>query len=179
LTSLKTETFAYLYIRGKAHADDIDNFVDNWHQGGTGLALHEFLGLSRDQYARWVENPNSLHSVRAARARQASNLLKYSSDPTRLQIILILSDGESQVRGEDLDVSPTTVSRHLASLRVAGMIGSRRQGKYKIYRLTENGKKLAKAVKMFLLVPDKPVHVGGHGPLGGSGGGRRRAAQTG
>ncbi|WP_280332083.1 hypothetical protein [Nocardia wallacei] len=35
----------------------LDDLVDEWHTrgGGPGLELHEFLGMSRGEYARWVE----------------------------------------------------------------------------------------------------------------------------
>lgn len=32
--------------------------IDDWHAGaGSHLELHEYLGLSWEQYKRWVENP--------------------------------------------------------------------------------------------------------------------------
>jgi len=35
--------------------------VDRWHEmHGDGVPLHEFLGMTHDEYARWVENPSKL-----------------------------------------------------------------------------------------------------------------------
>lgn len=37
--------------------DDIDDFIYEWHAGNYDCSLHEFLGMSEQQYALWVENP--------------------------------------------------------------------------------------------------------------------------
>lgn len=41
----------------------IDEMVDDWHYGGwdAEMTLAEFLGLTDEQYARWAEDPGSLH----------------------------------------------------------------------------------------------------------------------
>ena len=68
-------------------------------------------------------------------ARRASILLKHVSDPTRLQVILILSEGERHVGAlcAQLSQSQPAVSHHLALLRVSGLIESRREGKHNFY----------------------------------------------
>ena len=55
-------------------------------------------------------------------ARRASILLKHVSDPTRLQVILILADGERHVGAlcSQLSQSQPAVSHHLALLRHGG-----------------------------------------------------------
>jgi DNA-binding transcriptional ArsR family regulator len=82
-------------------------------------------------------------------ARRASILLKHVSDPTRLQVILILSDGERHVGAlcAQLSQSQPAVSHHLALLRHGGIIAPRRQGKNNFYSLTDTGTDLAKVVK--------------------------------
>lgn len=86
---------------------------------------------------------------RHAQARQASILLKHVSDPTRLQVILILSDGEQHVGAlcSRLNQSQPAVSHHLALLRHGGIISPRRQGKNNFYSLTDAGGNLAKVVR--------------------------------
>ena len=86
---------------------------------------------------------------RALQARRASVLLKHVSDPTRLQVILILSEGERHVGAlcEQLSQSQPAVSHHLALLRHGGIIAPRRQGKNNFYSLTETGESLAGVVK--------------------------------
>ena len=74
---------------------------------------------------------------RLQQARRASILLKHVSDPTRLQVILILSEGERHVGAlcSQLSQSQPAVSHHLALLRVAGLIAPRKAGKHNFYRL--------------------------------------------
>jgi len=86
---------------------------------------------------------------RFQQARRASILLKHVSDPTRLQVILILADGERHVGAlcAQLSQSQPAVSHHLALLRHGGIIAPRRQGKNNFYSLTETGSDLARVVK--------------------------------
>jgi DNA-binding transcriptional ArsR family regulator len=89
---------------------------------------------------------------RLQHAKRASILLKHVSDPTRLQVILILSQGEQHVGAlcEQLSQSQPAVSHHLALLRHGGIIAPRRQGKNNFYSLTETGTELAKVVHTLL-----------------------------
>src|ERR1700690_2736254 len=82
-------------------------------------------------------------------AQRASMLLKHVSDPTRLQVILTLSEGERHVGAlcDQLHQSQPAVSHHLALLRHGGIIAPRRQGKNNFYSLTDTGTDLAKVVK--------------------------------
>ncbi|MBX6313879.1 MAG: winged helix-turn-helix transcriptional regulator [Isosphaeraceae bacterium] len=86
---------------------------------------------------------------RLQKAKQASILLKHVSDPTRLQVILILAEGERHVGAlcEQLSQSQPAVSHHLALLRHGGIIAPRRQGKNNFYSLTETGTALAHVVQ--------------------------------
>src|SRR4051812_29517606 len=83
------------------------------------------------------------------RAQRAAILLKQVSDPTRLRVITMLSEGERHVGGlcGELDQSQPAVSHHLALLRHGGIIIPRRQGKNNFYSLTETGEHLAGIVK--------------------------------
>ena len=89
---------------------------------------------------------------RFQQARRASTLLKHVSDPTRLQVIIILSEGERHVGAlcDHLSQSQPAVSHHLALLRHGGIISPRRQGKNNFYSLTDSGAKLAVVVKSLL-----------------------------
>jgi DNA-binding transcriptional ArsR family regulator len=85
-------------------------------------------------------------------ARRASILLKHVSDPTRLQVILILSEGERHVGAlcAQLSQSQPAVSHHLALLRHGGIIAPRRQGKNNFYSLTDTGTALAEVVRRLI-----------------------------
>ena len=62
---------------------------------------------------------------------RAAVRLKQVSDPTRLQVILMLSEGERHVGGlcGELSQSQPAVSHHLALLRHGGIIAPRRGGR--------------------------------------------------
>ncbi|MFC1523289.1 ArsR/SmtB family transcription factor [Thermodesulfobacteriota bacterium] len=64
--------------------------------------------------------------------------LKALSDETRLRILALLSMGELCVCDliAVLCIPQSTISRHLAYLRDAGLIADRRHGKWMFYRLT-------------------------------------------
>ena len=62
------KTFLDLVLTGEAHQDDIDDFVDQWHEGNTSCSLAEFLGMSDDEYALWVEKPSALNLILQAHA---------------------------------------------------------------------------------------------------------------
>ena len=36
---------------------DIHDEIDSWHKSSIDMELHEYLGLTKEQYAKWVENP--------------------------------------------------------------------------------------------------------------------------
>jgi DNA-binding transcriptional ArsR family regulator len=86
---------------------------------------------------------------RLKQAQRAAILLKQVSDPTRLQVILLLAEGEKHVGAlcDDLNQSQPAVSHHLALLRHGSIIAPRRQGKNNFYGLTDAGEKLASVVK--------------------------------
>jgi DNA-binding transcriptional ArsR family regulator len=88
-------------------------------------------------------------AARLKQAQRASMLLKHVSDPTRLQVIMTLFEGEQHVGAlcEQLNQSQPAVSHHLALLRHGGIISPRRQGKNNYYGLTDTGSELAKVVQ--------------------------------
>jgi DNA-binding transcriptional ArsR family regulator len=160
-TSKGRGTFFSSYIRGEAAAHDIDDFVDTWHAGGTGMSLPDFLGFSQKEYALWVVRPDSLESLLKKKRRrqlasttpqrkiqQAVDVIKLISDLTRLRILLLLEDGEKGVATlcTDLGQSQLSISHHLALLRHGLLIASRRQGKNNYYELTTTGRNAVKLV---------------------------------
>lgn len=91
--------------------------------------------------------------VRGKQAKDAATKLKHVSDPTRLQVVLILADGEQHVGAlcDQLSQSQPAVSHHLALLRHGGIIAPRRQGKNNFYSLTsDKGVILAKVVRALI-----------------------------
>src|SRR4051794_33763381 len=81
--------------------------------------------------------------------RQAADLLKQVSDPTRLQVLMLLTQKERNVSELCADLgtqSQPAVSHHLALLRHGRLIEPRRSGKHNFYALTEAGRELAQVV---------------------------------
>lgn len=73
-------------------------------------------------------------------------LFKTFADETRLRILNLLALGELSVTHitKVLDISQPKASRHLAQLRFAGLVDSRRQGTKVIYFLAEPANKFQK-----------------------------------
>jgi DNA-binding transcriptional ArsR family regulator len=105
--------------------------------------------VTKTQFVPKVTKAQKDTALRFKQAQQAANLLKMVSDPTRLQIVLMLAEGERHVGalGETVNQSPPATSHHLALLRHGSIISPRRQGKNNFYALTEAGEQLARIVK--------------------------------
>jgi DNA-binding transcriptional ArsR family regulator len=85
----------------------------------------------------------------SANVRQAAELLKQVSDPTRLQVLMLLTEKERNVSELCTDLGSTSqpaVSHHLALLRHGRLIEPRRTGKHNYYYLTDAGRELAQVV---------------------------------
>ena len=89
------------------------------------------------------------NSLRTKTFQRAAYLLKQISDPTRLQVVSLLSEGEHHVGGlcEQFNMSQPAVSHHLALLRHGGIVDRRRRGKNNFYTLTETGYRLSRIVE--------------------------------
>ncbi|RPF28021.1 ArsR/SmtB family transcription factor [Georgenia muralis] len=61
------------------------------------------------------------------------------ADATRVRIVLALREGELAVSdlAQAVGKSPTTVSQHLAKLRLARMVSTRQEGTRVFYKLTD------------------------------------------
>lgn len=57
--------FLDLAAAGRAHLEEIDDHVADWHHGNDdpALLLSQYLGMTEDQYAHWVEHPERLQSI--------------------------------------------------------------------------------------------------------------------
>src|ERR1700709_2284644 len=81
--------------------------------------------------------------------RRVADLLKQVSDPTRLQVLMLLNEKERNVSELCSDLgtqSQPAVSHHLALLRHGRLIEPRRSGKHNFYGLTDAGRELAQVV---------------------------------
>jgi len=75
-------------------------------------------------------------------------LFRALADPTRLRLLNLIADREICVCYfvEILRISQPKVSRHLAYLRRAGIVASRREGKWMHYRLVAPGDQAAASI---------------------------------
>jgi DNA-binding transcriptional ArsR family regulator len=74
-----------------------------------------------------------------ADVRRAADALRMLADPTRLNILWALMQGETSVAclAELSSTTPTAVSQHLSKLRLAGLVTNRREGNFIIYGLAD------------------------------------------
>jgi hypothetical protein len=83
LAKAGSPTFFDLYSSGQALSDDIDDFIDSWHEGADlqarSLPLHEYLGLTLDEYELWVHDPDVLPQILIAR-RESRPLSEVMND---------------------------------------------------------------------------------------------------
>jgi DNA-binding transcriptional ArsR family regulator len=95
--------------------------------------------------------------ARLDQAKRVSSVLQTASDPTRLQILLSLSDGEQSVQTlvSEVGQSQSAISHHLALLRHTRLIEPRRDGARYYYSLTGVGQELAGLLQT--LMPPRPV----------------------
>jgi DNA-binding transcriptional ArsR family regulator len=68
---------------------------------------------------------------------QLAALFRLLADRTRLNLLMLLADGEKNVTNlcETLGLPQPTVSHHLGLLRMSNVIGNRREGKQVFYSL--------------------------------------------
>lgn len=58
-------------LAGEALLDDIDDFIEEWHVlSDVAATLFEHLGMTREEYSAWVEEPQTLRVIIHARQSQ-------------------------------------------------------------------------------------------------------------
>lgn len=63
MSSISENNFIERCQRGESLLDEIDDFIDDWHENQDDLELHEFLGMTWDEYSLWIKEPNTLSSI--------------------------------------------------------------------------------------------------------------------
>ena len=59
-----------LVLSGKVMTDEIDDFIDDWHDSDSKDKLSKFLGMTETEYKVFVAEPGSLGMIIAANAQQ-------------------------------------------------------------------------------------------------------------
>ena len=93
---------------------------------------------------------------------QLTSLFRLLSDKTRLNILMLLTDGERNVSNlcDALKLPQPTVSHHLGLLRMSNLISNRRNGKQVFYEL--NGRvDAADGTSLNVTIEKYHVRIGG------------------
>lgn len=80
------------------------------------------------------------------------NITRALSDETRVRVLMMLSGGElclCQII-EILKLAPSTVSKHMSILRQAGLVETRKEGRWIYYRLTDSKNRPANEILKWL-----------------------------
>ena len=65
---MQTKTFFSEYCQDHLRAEQVDDFIDEWHLGdGEGLELYEYLGMTWLEYGAFVMDASILPTLREAR----------------------------------------------------------------------------------------------------------------
>jgi hypothetical protein len=56
----------------EATPQDIDDFIDQWHENPGEQQLHDFLGMTRNEYALWIANAAILPTILSIRSKHQS-----------------------------------------------------------------------------------------------------------
>lgn len=75
-----TPTFLQLCASGKALLEEVDDFVDRWHDDKVAGELRDYLGMSKEEYELWLQDPDILPHIVTARAmkRATAEVLKHN-----------------------------------------------------------------------------------------------------
>jgi DNA-binding transcriptional ArsR family regulator len=85
-------------------------------------------------------HPSPAHAVPDdEHARIAASTFRMLADATRVKILWALFQQESSVNAlaEAIGATPAAVSQHLAKLRLAGLVESRKEGTFAFYRAAD------------------------------------------
>jgi DNA-binding transcriptional ArsR family regulator len=101
-----------------------------------GLTVADFFYENMRMHA----DSDGCEALPDATARAAAEVLSLLCDETRLKIMWVLMQGSVSVGtiAELVDSRPSTVSQHLAKLRLAGIVEVRREGTFAYYRACDD-----------------------------------------
>lgn len=50
-------------LQGEALLEEIDDFIDEWHESDSNEEVYEYLGMTFEEYSLWVENDSILKTI--------------------------------------------------------------------------------------------------------------------
>jgi len=109
--SKKQTPFIDLYLEGRASAEDINESIDAWHAGSGREPIFDYLGMTEEEYAFWLRDPDVLRHI--ARARKQHKPLT--------KIIKLVMDGSAT------DARSTDVAKVRGPTRRVKRLGASRK----------------------------------------------------
>lgn len=70
--NLNESSFVGLCVKGELLLDDIDDFIDEWHESDSDQEIFEYLGMTQQEYRLWVHDPDILPFIITARVQGRS-----------------------------------------------------------------------------------------------------------
>jgi len=66
------KSFIEKCINGDASLDEIDDYIDAWHDSdlSNGIELHEYLGMTWKEYSIWAIKPSFLAEIANSRKQE-------------------------------------------------------------------------------------------------------------
>jgi hypothetical protein len=80
--------------------EEIDDYIDRWHDQPDGTHLHDFLGMTSEEYALWLRSPDSLALILTGRKLNKS-LDELASEDLRSMRLAARTDDASRVKRLD------------------------------------------------------------------------------
>ncbi|HEY3869249.1 MAG TPA: metalloregulator ArsR/SmtB family transcription factor [Actinocrinis sp.] len=92
--------------------------------------------------------------------QEAADLFGLLASATRLHLVWLLAHGEQDVTSlaEEVGGAVPAVSQHLAKLRLAGMVASRREGRRQVYLIADP--RISQAVLQMVQSPPRAGRAG-------------------
>jgi putative heme iron utilization protein len=59
---IKSDTFMQKLFDGEVQMLEIDNYIEQWHNSNSEKSLHEFLGMSWEEYSLFIKDPKFFES---------------------------------------------------------------------------------------------------------------------
>ena len=79
-------SFVNDYINNRCTIEDIDNYIDEWHDMVFNdihfdFQLHEYLGLTQIEYFKFIDNYESLNTILQKYVKLKEFVLEYRNKP--------------------------------------------------------------------------------------------------
>ena len=81
---MSDSSFMTLALSGRVISDEIEDFVEAWHESDSMDELHVFLGMKFEEYSLWASDPDTIDVILSAR-HDGRSLREAVNDNLRVQ----------------------------------------------------------------------------------------------